>query len=222
MFASAPLGAVMAAALSAFSSGGGFLDLGGGWVAEWGEDVDPEIILRVNGITSEGVFIEKDAFYKPGWFENGPPIEITFRQVSEDAVPYIVIQEEEIHNSSGLDWAAFEMTIGGDPGVHFDPARTAASGGPSPIGFDVSPFNDAAFFNSDRTLRAFDGVIPNGNVWQAGIGAGSLWIYGAPTAGAPFTEFTLTETPLLATPAPGAFALLLMSGLIGCSRRRRE
>ncbi len=221
MFSCAAIGAFAAASLSLSSLGGGFLDLGGGWVAEWEDDVDPELILTVNGITEDGVFIEKAAFYKPGFFENGPPIKITFKQVDPNAVPYIVIQEEEVHNSTNFDWVAFEMRLDGDPDVAFDPVRTAASGGPDPIGFDVSPFDDAEFLDGNRVLRMSNGTIARGQVWQAGIGAGSLWIFGSPNTSGPFTEFTLDEVPFPAVPTPGAIALFAISGLVSLVRRRR-
>jgi hypothetical protein len=198
----------------------GFVNLSGGWRASWDDSLDGLVEIRDDGVATVGgdqvQLIEKSGL-------PFPTIQVTFMQTRPDAVNFIAIDDEIITNSTGVRWTDFHMTILNHNDAFFDPARTLASGGGSPIGFSVAPFAQAEFGPDNRRLDIWDGVVEPGEVWRPGSGVnnGLLWMEvnthtGEP--GDPFTVFTLKETP---TPAPGGVALLGASGMVAFSRRRR-
>lgn len=198
---------------------GGMIDIGGGWTAEWDDSLDPFVSIVSNGVLDDAVFIQKAAQFTQGQ-EGGffPAIPIVFRQTADDAVRFIVIDDEIIINSTGEDWSGFTMQLVGNTAM-YDPARTLASGGGGPIGFSIAPFTTAVF-DDLQLLTIGGGTVANGDVWFPGNGAddGQLWIDAGPGTGGDRTFFVLKETPL---PAPGALALIAL-GLVGGRRRRRD
>lgn len=198
---------------------GGFVDIGGGWAAEWDNSLDGLVDVVSNGVVGDAVFIQKAAQFTQG-SQGGvfPSIPIVFRQIAADAVSHIVIDDEIIGNFTGETWTGFQMQLvdGGD--AVFDPELTQQSGGGGPIGFTIDPFTTANFSDGDTRLTIGGGVLEDGQLWFPGDGAtdGQLWIDVVPQPGEPFTIFTLKETPI---PAPATLALLALAGL--GSRRRR-
>ncbi len=203
---------------------GGMINIGGGWQASWDASLDPFVSITPLSVGPDAVFIKKTAEFTQGPQIGGlfPAIPIVFTQTDPGAVGSIVIEEEEITNSTGVEWTDFHFEILDGNDAFFDPAATAASGGPGPIGFDVAPFTQASFSDNDQVLDVLGGVVPDGAVWRPGddaAGDGALWLTlntgdGAST---PFTTFTLKETP---TPTPGSLALVGLAGL-ACLRRGR-
>jgi hypothetical protein len=208
----------------------GFIEVGG-WKATWDDSLDglveiksPQGVVQVGG--EDVLIIEKSAEFTqrpplPGL--PFPTIQITFIQTDPDAPNWIAIDDEIITNSTGVPWTDFHMTILNHNDAFFDPERTLATGGGSPIGFSIAPFTQAEFSLDNRTLDIWDGVVEPGEVWRPGSGVnnGLLWMAvtthtGEP--GDPFTVFTLKETP---TPSPGGVVLLGTAGLVAFSRRRR-
>lgn len=192
------------------SAQAGMVDIGGGWTASWDPGLDPYVDIQSFGVTGDAVVIEKSAEFT-SFPQN---VDITFVQTATDAVPYIVIDDEIITNSTGVDWTDFHMEIVGNGA--FDPAQTGGGGGP--IGFTIAPFTQASFQNNDTLLNIDGGVVPNGTQWFPGDGAtnGLLYIDARPTAASPNT-FILREYP---TPTPGSFGLLALGGLVATRRRR--
>ncbi len=124
----------------------GFVDLAGGWRASWDNSLDGLVEIRDDGVATVGgedvQIIEKSAEFTQAPPLPGlpfPTIQITFMQTSPDAVNFIAIDDEIITNSTGVRWTDFHMTILNHNDAFFDPARTLASGGDSPIGVPVSP-----------------------------------------------------------------------------------
>lgn len=184
--------------------------LSGGWQATWDSALDPFIDLNDHGVVNGALFLEKSAEFTQGPV-NGifPSINITFTQISANAVANIVIDDEIITNSTGTPWTDFHMDLLGSPNVAFDPAMSA--------GFSVAPFLSSNFTNSNQTFNAFNGVIPDNTTWFPGAASGQLWIHVSnlsPTSG---IVFTLSEVP---TPAPGALALMGVALVVGSRRRR--
>jgi hypothetical protein len=190
-----------------------------GWTASWDSGLDPYVDITVDSVDSQAVVIQKFAE-----FNLFKPILITFTQTSASAVSYIVIEDEGITNSSGVDWTDFHFELLDGAGVVkdavFDPAKTAASGGPGPIGWYIGPFEQAAFADDNTVLNLWDGVVADGSKWYPGDGAqdGQLWIDVNPKLERPFTTFILKEIP---TPEPASAALLGLGMLAGLARRRR-
>ena len=194
-----------------------------GWEAIWDSSLDGFVDIAVDVVTDNAVFIEKSAEFTQGPGPGGfPAIAIVFRQIAFPAVTQIVINDEIIANSTGVDWTDFHMILldGGD--ATFNPGLTNASGGG--MGFSTSPF-DNQMFNDDNTEFWVDGfglgpngsdaVVPAGGIWFPGL-IGELYIDVVPHTSAPFALFTLKETP---TPEP-ATGLLLMLAAAVCIRRR--
>lgn len=201
----------------------GVIPLGNsGWEAVFDAGLDPFVDIVVDGETSEAVFIQKFAQFLqppgPGGIFGG--IDIVFRQTRPGAVPFIVINDEVVTNSTGTAWLDFHFELVDSGDAAFDPARTAASGGPGPIGFSIAPFTTASFGSGNTTLDVGGGVIPNGGIWFPGNGPsdGQLWIAANPSPTAPFTLFTLKERPTI--PEPSSLALLAFGGL-ALTRRRK-
>ncbi len=190
---------------------GGIINLGAsGWRVEWDASLDPYLDVNYVMQTNDAVFIQKGME-----LTDGPvggvfsPMELTFRQVSWPAVANIVVDDEIIVNSTGSAWGGFRKRLSGD--ATFDPIATLDSGTGTPIGFNVEPFNEAAFSGDLQRLNVWDGSIAPAGIWFPGDGVhdGALWISAAPRENAPFHVFTLTDRPL---PEPASLLLLLLGG----------
>lgn len=200
----------------------GVSNLGGGWEALWDSSLDGSVSITSLGVVDDAVFIQKSAeFTQPPVNGIFPAIPIVFRQIDASAVGNIVIENEIITNSTGVAWTDFHMQLINGNDAAFDPAATANSGGPGPIGFTIDPFTQAAFTPDNRGLDLWDGVVSDQTTWTPGNGVagGQLWIDVAVGDGVnqPFTLFTLKETP---TPEPAALMLLAIGGLALLQRRR--
>ena len=134
---------------------GGYVEIGGGWAAEWDDSLDPFVSIVSDGVSGDAVFIEKSAEFRPEF----RTIPIVFRQIAWPAVGNIVIEDEIITNNSGFDWTGFKMEVLDGPDVWFDPVKTMESGGGGPIGFSISPFTTAEFVNDNRRLDIGGGVL---------------------------------------------------------------
>ena len=234
--------------LLATPSYAGFKVLGSsGWGVTWDASLDPFVDIVVDGENAQQVFIEKTAEFTQGPGPGGifPTIPITFHQLVPTTVTQIVINDEIITNSTGVDWTDFhfELADGGD--AAFDQVLTDASSGGA--GFFTSPFDNQMWggqvgpgFYTEFWVDGF-GLGPGGsnavvsstfpnNVWFPGDGAfdGELFIDVIPGTGQPgdpFTVFTLKETPTFVIPEPTAAGLLVL-GMIGWAAggavRRRQ
>jgi len=214
-------GIVAALALSG-SAQAGFIDLSGGWRAQWDPALDGFVDIADDGVVNGVQFFEKTIEFLDGPPNPGDPfpaVVITFIQLEEDAVSQFGIDDEALTNSTGLDWTDFHMEVIGEPGTAFNPALTAASGGGGPIGFSISPFTNAMFGPGNTSLWIDGGVVADGEVFRPGSGAtdGILYI-DAPTVPGALRTFNLVERP---TPAPGGVAALGLLGLAGLRRRVR-
>jgi len=194
------------------------VDLGKGWQASWDPSWDAFVhVQTVLSLDNDVLIIRKAAEFTHlpvnGVF---PPIPITFLQTSPVAANYIVIEDEAILNSTGIDWTDFHIDLLGGKAV-FDPGLTASSGGPDPIGWDIAPFAKAAFTTLKR-LDVWDGVVPKD--WWPGAGAtgGQLWLRVFPDPDV-FAWFTLKENP---TPEPATVCLLALGGVALLTRRGRR
>jgi len=188
-----------------------------GWTASWDNSLDglvQIIAADCSQLANGRVFIEKSAE-----FTTLQGIPIVFTQTAVTNVIRLIIEDEIITNSTGQPWTSFNMVLTG-PAV-FDPAATAASGGPAPIGFSISPFTAAAFSNANTRLDISGGVLNAGGIWfpGGGISDGELHIVATPNPGAPFASFTLTETPV---PEPTALAMMVIGAITVVRRRSRK
>ena len=192
-----------------------------GWSASWDNTLDglvQIIAADCSQLANGRVFIDKSAeFTQPPVNGVFPGIPIVFTQTAVTNVTRLIIEDEIITNSTGQPWTDFHMVLTG-PAV-FDPAASAVSGGPPPIGFSIAPFTIAGFSNGNTRLDISGGVVANGTQWFPGSGVsdGELHIVATPNAGQPFATFTLTETP---TPEPSALTLLALGAVSLFGRRR--
>lgn len=217
------LGGLVAILASAGTLSAGTVDLSGGWRASWPGSLDPYVDIVDVVVVGDIQFIQKAAEFTQGPDQFGlfPAIPITFTQIAPGAASTIVIQDEIITNSTGSDWTDFHMILTDHGEVAFDPAATLASNGGGPIGFTIDPFQQAAFSADAMRLDIWDGIVPNGTVWNpgSGISDGDLFINidnigdGVNT----FSTFSLKETP---TPEPATVVLLCLGG-VALMRRQR-
>ncbi len=218
------LALVCALCLSPAAQAGSIVLGDSGWEAIWDVSLDPFVDIAVDAVTDNAVFIEKSAEFTQGPGPGGfPAIPIVFRQIAVPAVEMIVINDEIITNSTGADWTGFNMTLLDGGNATFNQALTDASGGGA--GFSTSPFDNQLFGNSDTlfSVNGFglgpngsDATVADGGIWFPGL-VGELYIDVVPQTTAPFTLFTLKETP---TPEPTT-GVLLMAAAALCTRRRR-
>ena len=205
---------------------GGSIILGAsGWEAIWDDSLDSLVDIAVDSVTADALYIEKSAEFTgppgPGGF---PSIAIVFRQIAADAVPRIVINDEIITNSTGVDWTDFHMEVLNEGDATFNPVLTNASGFGG--GFSTSPFDNQLFGDGNMSFRldgfglgpgGGDAIVEAGDVWFPGIGPGELYIDLTTRPSAPFTLFTLKETP---TPEPTTPLLTLLGAAILARSRR--
>jgi hypothetical protein len=187
-----------------------------GWQATWDASLDPFVNITFIQQVGDTVVIEKTAEFTQGPDEFGlfPTIPITFQQVAPSTVNEIVIAQETLTNSTGVDWTDFHWDLldGGD--VWFDTVG---------FQFDTTPLTNQAF-SPDNTSFFVDGfglgpggtdaVVADGTTWTPGAGPNDNLVMDVVSTGS--TVFTLKETP---TPEPGTLALLAL-GAIGVLRRR--
>jgi len=80
-----------------------------GWEAVWDTSLDPYVSIIYDYETAEALYIQKSAEFIQGPGLDGlfPAIPITFRQVGPSTISQIVILDEIITNSTGVDWTDF-------------------------------------------------------------------------------------------------------------------
>ena len=202
------------------------------WVASWDVSLDGLVDIIFDGRVGDTVFIEKTAeFIQPpnaaGIF---PTIPITFSQVGPTTVNQIAINDEIITNSTGHDWTDFHFVVAHGGDAAFNQPLSDAS---TPVGFYTAPFDNQMWggnvgpgLYTEFWVDGFglgpggsDAIIPGqfpGNIWNPGNGAfnGELFIDVVPKATAPYTVFTLKETPTGVIPEPSTY--LVFSGLALC------
>jgi MYXO-CTERM domain-containing protein len=193
-------------------------DLGGGWQVVIADEIADQIDIVSDGfVTINGVrtlVIEKFAEFRTidpltGLFQG---LAVQFRQIGADATTAtrIIITDEGLYNNTGAAWFDFHMQLIDNNQPVFNPAATFSSG------FTYGPFTSLTFSQNNTQADFAGGVVPNGQIWYPGLGAGGLVIDVNLGAEAPVV-FTLKETP---SPTPGAAALLGL-GMMACGRRRR-
>ena len=198
--------------------------LGSAWEAIWDSSLDPFVDITVNEETDDTLYIQKSAEFTQGPGLGGlfPSIPIVFRQVAPSNVTRIVICDEIITNSTGHEWTGFDFDLldGGDALFYSGPD----------FFFSTSPLDNQAFGPDGQSFRVdgyglgpggTDAVVAAGSVWFPGDGAwdGDLIIEVVSNDQAPFTVFTLKETP---TPEPATLAFLAAGGLALMRRMRRQ
>ncbi len=181
-----------------------------GWKVVWSDSYGQINPIGVDSVSANAVFIEKMAIFNDGP-KNGfiDPFVLAFQQTSASAVPFIVINDEQVVNQTGMDWGGFRMFLLGN--ASFDPALSAVN---VAGGFDTTPFADSQFVNSNTELASSNGVVANGAVWFPGTafpGSG-LWINANP-ASTYNNAFSLKEQPLPIPLPAGAWTGL--SALVG-------
>jgi hypothetical protein len=195
------------------------VDLGGGWKASWPVSLDG-LVSMTGELVDDVLIVRKTVkFTQPPVNGIFPTIPIVFTQNAVLAAMHIVIDNESIQNSTGVDWRDFHIDLLGG-GTVFDSVSTANSGGPPPIGWDIAPFAQAAFTANLKRLDIWDGIVPAGQSWLPGgaLAGGRLWLDVFPNPNA-FTSFSLKETP---TPEPATVCLLAFGGVALLTKRGRR
>lgn len=183
-----------------------------GWFASTDDNVDLTILSTSNnGLV---VRLQKFAdFNEPNLdATTAQPLAIVFRQVSRNAVPTIVIEEENVLNNTGVDWSGFRFILEGGVNGNVPTFDVAASSS-----FSTNPFPVKTYSPDDTELTVSGGVLPSGpfptNLWQPGRVSGALEINAEPiTSGSLFQSFVFKEQPIL-IPLPAA-AWTSLSGLV--------
>jgi hypothetical protein len=193
-----------------------------GWTAHWSDAPGNVVsISSPDAVTSVAVFVEKFINYT-----SNEPVTVWFQQTRADAVPYVVINDEQVVNHTGSTWSGFTMQVSGP--AAFDPDKSNVG---QSDGFQLTPFTTGAF-NDDNTLLSIAGgtlasTAPD-NVWFPGAGPGELWAISAVGDEEDLACFSLIETPIPSTLIPLPAAIwsglggLLGLGAIGLGQRLRR
>lgn len=138
-----------------------------------------------------------------------PESSVQFEQISPMVVPFIGISQENITNQTGSDWIKYTNALTSvDDNVAFNATLTAASGGRGDVDYSFGPFvnavfKDPCFQDPYLSLRMFNGVVPEGGLFQPRRGAndGTLVMQVIDNGGeaheplAPDSIFHLIDTP---------------------------
>lgn len=176
---------------------------GGGDFSGWCASVSHPGSVNINVVdvdtAADRATITLDKLFNqpPGFGGLVPAILIDFVQVCPDSqtANTIVITSENISNQTGVNWLDFHWLLFDGPDAWFD--RSAS-------GFSVLPFQSKLFSkfldsptnNKAREISAYNGVVPNGGLFQPGGGAAPIQI-GVDLSGAARVSFTLKEWPTL-------------------------
>ena len=79
-------------------------------VGGWEISPDPGINLNITGVNSNPAIVIQD---ESATFDNDGPLNITFKQLSADAVALIEFQGATIDNATGQDWSGFTFSLTG-------------------------------------------------------------------------------------------------------------
>lgn len=182
-----------------------------GWQVVWDSGLNPYLNITVEGEDADAVYIHKTVEFiqGPDEFGNFPTIPITFWQIGPSTITKIVILDETIKNSTGANWTDFHWDLidHGEAWFIHDPGWF----------FKTSPLDNQSWARDDMNFSvdgfATNGVVYNGSVWQPGIGVdgGELVIHVTSKPAAPYTLFTLKETP---TPEPASLLLLVVGAMM--------
>ncbi len=181
--------------------------------------------INVDAVTSTTVVIEiAKEFTAPFEFGAFPPIEISFTQIADDAstVPSIVIDDENIKNSTGDAWTDYHWALIDSGQAWFNVPQMA--------GIDTSPFLNQNFsdpmniFGDPNKATSFDvegGVLPNGGIFNPGLAGGAFWIDTSLANANPVT-FNFKQFPTNPSiPEPSTMMLMIGVGTMFAARRRR-
>jgi hypothetical protein len=182
-----------------------------GWQAVWDNSLNPYVNITVDGTTTaETAYIHKTATFiqPPDEFGFFPTIPITFQQTGPSSLTRIVILDETLTNSTGVNWTDFHWDLIDHEDAAFDAGQS----------FATSPLGNQSWYNGNMSLSVEGGLVASGSVWTPGSGAngGELAIITSSKAQTPYTVFTLKETP---TPEPASLLLIAIGTLL--LRRRR-
>lgn len=199
------------------SANAGFVVLDNtGWQAVWDSSLDPYVQIHYNGVVGNSILIQKSAEFTQGPNRYGvfPSIPIQFQQIGPSTINEIVILDESIRNSTGVDWTDFHFDLLDGTDAYFDEYQD--------FFFTTAPLNNQQFVNNHQGFYVdgfglgpdgTDAVVPAGSPWFPGDGAsdGDLVISVVSKSAEPYTVFTLKETP---TPEPASLVLLALGALM--------
>jgi len=207
----------------------------GGWQAEWSNTLDNAngtyVTLTVLGMRDgQWVALEKVAVFADPAARNGiGAIEINFTQISPNAVPQLVITQENITNVTGVDWTGFNFSItGGIEGSaglpHFDLDDTFNNSAP----FSIEPFELTGTTSEAGVVRGIElgnGTLADGSIWWPGVPKGSLVIFSSPNPTGPRQSFRFIEQPRISDPPPipepATITTITIGGVFLLGLRRR-
>jgi len=206
-FRNASLALLAVAGLAVSSAQAGSTQLGNsGWSASWDDSYDSRLDLNVQFESTDTVFLQKfvtfvaDDLNESGEFID--PVSIVFQQTSANAKPWLVFNDEEVVNQTGLDWNGFQFTVldgntGTSQDVQFDQAKTDLGNN---AGFSINPFTTFEFRDNNQVLELGGGTVPTSppfgpNVWFPGAESGGLYIHATQITDV-LRTFKLEEKPL--------------------------
>lgn len=188
----------------------------GGWSAF---STSPYInSISIDSITPDALVIEisKDFYDGPGIGGVFPAVLIDFVQVGDDAntVTSIVIEDETVTNSTGVDWTDFHWQVLDSGQAWFNVSESSP--------FSVNPFTNKTFTgvsgNTATGLNADGGVVLDGTSFFPGGAAGDgHLVIDVDLGNTNPVSFLFKQFP---TPEPATLALLAMGGLAVIRRRR--
>ncbi len=211
----------------------------GGWQAEWSNTLDNAdgtyVTLTVLGLRNgQWVAMEKVAVFADPASRSGiGAIEINFTQISPNAVPQLVITQENITNATGVDWTGFNFSItggvAGSAGLpHFDLDGTFNNSAP----FSINPFELTGATTEVTTeatvvrgIELGNGTLADGAIWWPGVPKGSLVIVSSPNLNGPMQSFRFIEQPRITEspiPEPASATAALAGGFLLLGYRCRN
>jgi hypothetical protein len=191
--------ALSASAASISVAGGNSTTVGG-----WQISPAPGINLNITGVSSQTLLIQNET----ATFDGAGPLNVTFKQLSDNAVAMIEFQGASIDNATGADWTGFTFVLSGSASFE---SLSDVFVPPAGQGYDY----ENASLTSATTVKyagtQLSGVV---STWRGTTASDDLLIAADPSTSTADASFALMQAPVISEVRSPLAAWQSLAGLL--------